>query len=89
MKTTLRTTLLRARTCVRDIAGHTHGRFQRPIRNLPTLRRSARVRAAVLAHALALTLLIAEQAPARFERAALRLLVNYCDELQGVDLPEG
>ena len=32
--------------------------------------------------------LIAEQAPQKFDRAAVRWLVRYCDELPGVDLAE-
>jgi hypothetical protein len=71
--------------------GSAQGRFQRAIqrRNLFAAEMALREMDYVsLANALALTLLLADEAPQRFERAAVRWHVRFVDEAKGITLED-
>jgi hypothetical protein len=71
--------------------GSAHERFQRAIqrRNLFAAEMAAREMDRVtLANALALTLLIAEESPERYERAAMRWHARFVQEARGLSLPD-
>ena len=71
--------------------GTAHGRFQRAIqhRNLFAAEMAAReMEQMTLANALALTLLISEENPERYERAAMRWHARFVEEARGLSLPD-
>jgi hypothetical protein len=71
--------------------GSAHGRFQRAIhrRHLFAAEMAAReMHEITLADALALTVLIGEENPARYDRAAARWHMRFVREANGIDLRE-